>query len=374
MNSKVEFDLPNGKRVMGMSEADNEFEDFEVINKSLKWVREELKKLLFTTNRNPVEYGVYIYIDKEINALAKKDNSGYVIALSSAIFTSLSIELKEYFYQKDIRDYFYGNKKTADFHMKEVMKYCLLFICFHEYYHILNGHCDYNKASVCFFELVSVKKNYQYNEKQIMEYDADYCAVRSIMYLILNKYKKRYNRSMECVKFGFALYFLFLKFQEQAYESFECGIMNLWETSHPYSSIRMAYSISVMTYCYNTFGVDLSEVVSDIKKIAELGIYFDRVYYDADSLKLSLLALAYTEKGMGHIAELTKGWSLLKKKLKKNAYIELRDSEKIRVTDIQKGSWVTENGDFMNKYDGKIPIPLSTPYLAANNLLMNELL
>lgn len=371
MDSTVEFYIPKGEKVIAKLEADIEFEDFEVINESLKWVREVLKNVLFTKGRNPVEYGIYVYKDKEINALAKKEKTGYIIALSSAIFVSLPIELKEYLYQKDLREYFYGNKKTAYYHIKEVMKYCILFICFHEYYHILNGHCDYNLSSVCLVELVSIKKDCQYREKQIMEYDADYCAVRSIMYLLLGKYKKREDRSVECVKFGFAIYFLFLKFQEQAYESFEYGIMNLWETSHPYASIRMAYSISIMEYCYTNHGADLSEVVLAIKKLAEVSIYFDRVYYDADSLKKSLLALAYTEKGMEHIAELNKGWDLLKKKLKNYAYIELRSSDRIRITDMQRQAWVAENGEFMNKYDGKLP--LSTPYLIAANELKQEL-
>ena len=358
MDSTVEFYLPKGEKVIAKLEADSEFEEFEVINDSLKRVREVLGNVLFTKGRNPVEYGIYVYKDKEINALAKKEKSGYIIALSSAVFVSLPLELQEYFYQKDIRAYFYGNKKTANFHVKEVMKYCILFICFHEYYHILNGHCDYNLSSACMFELVSVKKDCQYKEEQVMEYDADYCAVRSIMYLLLEKYKMCDNRSMECIKFGFALYFLFLKFQEQAYECFESGIINLWETSHPYASIRMAYSISIMEYFYANHGVDLSEVVLAIKKIADVSIYFDRVYYDADSLEKSLLALAYTEKGMEHIAQLDKGWNSLKKKLKNYAHIELRDSDNLRITDMKKRAWVTENGNFMNRNVGKNTIQL----------------
>ena len=349
MENSVEFYLPKGKKVIAKLEADSEFENFEYINDSLKWVRDVLGKVLFSKGKNPVEYDIYVYKDKEINALAKKEKKGYIIALSSSIFVSLPLELQRYLYQKDIRAYFYGKKKTSLFHMRAVMKYCILFICFHEYYHILNGHCDYNLSSGYMMEIMNMQRESQYKESQVMEYDADFCAVRSVMYLILENNKMCDNRKMECIIFGFAIYYLFLKFQEQGYECFESCIIDLWATSHPYASIRMAYSIAIIEYFYTNHGIDSVEVLSAIKKLTEVSIYFDRVYYDADSLEKSLLALAYTEKGMQHVVDLDKGWNSLKKKLKNYSYIELRDADKLYLSNMKKNAWVTENGKFMNR-------------------------
>lgn len=57
--------------------------------------------------------------------------------------------------------------------------------------------------------------------------DADYCAVRSLIYLLIENTDKE-NLDTETMLIGFSLYFILLKFQEESYENITTIDVNKW--------------------------------------------------------------------------------------------------------------------------------------------------
>lgn len=73
-------------------------------------------------------------------------------------------------------------------------------------------------------------------------------------------------------------------------------------------------------------------------------MYFDRVYYEADTFDLSLSALAYTKRGTRHLDDLHNGWNEIRDELAKVSYVSLKYNEPI---DFTKHTWVNEDGSMI---------------------------
>jgi len=331
------------KEIKAQNRLDESFSRYEYINFKLDMLRKMLKNMIFSKGSDLVDVELYVFDSKEINALAKIEGKGYAIVFTSAIFISIYDDLMEYFLHGDIRTYFYRRKKNVSFHVEKLMDYLLIFLCLHEYYHILNGHCD---LSISFGHRIETMASLSEGENrinQILEYDADYCAVRSSVYFLLEQSRGEDDRVMNCTFLGFAMYYLFLRFEEQGYESINVCIDNLWRNDHPFASVRIVYTLMIITDYYANHGVSESELYDAVINITEVCIYFDRVYYDSDTLDKSLIALGYTKEGLKHIEDLDSGWGVVRNSLKEYAFIELRESDKLRIRD---NAWITKDGKF----------------------------
>lgn len=333
------------------------FPDFDEINRKLNWVREIINQMHFSTGNHLVEYDICVYDSKQINAFAVKIASKrYVIAVSTELLMGMSEELEEYFKNLDLRKYFWGSKRNAKRHAQKVCEYILLYVVLHEYYHILNGHCDSAYATGKLMAEVAISKGGRNNRYgQILECDADYCATRSCMYIISDTYKDLEDRISEIHFLGFSIYYIFLKFQEQGYENMHY-MEDLYASVHPAASIRFVYTFIVISNgIINLMGKKVA--FKELWDIIEVGIYFDRVYYDADTFDLSLSALAYTKKGTRHLDDLHRGWNEVRDELVKVSYISLKYNEPI---DFTNHVWVDKDGNMMLnnlyekilKYDG----------------------
>lgn len=320
------------------------FQESNIINQKLDWSRKILSDMHFSTGKNPVEYKVCCYESKEINAFsAKITSNSYMIALSTELLIGMVAELEAYFMHLDLRRYFWGQKKTAKKHVQKVYEYILLYVVLHEYYHILNGHCDsaYAKRKIMAERAISKeRKNNRY--KQILECDADYCAVRSCMYIIDEKYGRTDDRIFEIRILGFSIYYIFLKFQELGHENMHY-MHDLYVSDHPPASIRFIYAFMSMTHIILA-QIEEESAIKELNIIAEVGVYFDRMYFDADTFDLSLSALAYTERGMKHLEELHMGWNQLRNELESVAYVSLKTNDPVDFTEYV---WVDKDGNMI---------------------------
>ena len=151
------------------------FENPDEINTKLNWIREIVNEMYFSTGRPLVEYDICCYESKRINAFAaKRVNNGYVIAVSTELLTGMSDELEVYLRNPDLKKYFWGNKRNAKKHSEKVCEYILMYVVLHEYYHILNGHCDAPYAIGKFITEGATSRGRQNNRYgQILECDAD---------------------------------------------------------------------------------------------------------------------------------------------------------------------------------------------------------
>lgn len=295
-----------------------------LINNKLEDLRSTLKNLKYSNDVSAVNYELYVYESGKANALSKREAGGYIIAISSYLLFDIKEELVSYM-NNAIKKYFYGSKLNARKHADKIHNYILLYIALHENYHILNGHCDgfylINYASVQ-KRTLNCERNFN---KQIIEMDADYCAVRSLIYLI-DENTNRGVLESEILLGGFALYFIFLKFQEESYENITT--ININQLDHPPASIRMNYSFAVIITCLSNI-INKEQLIRVINQLFELCVYFDRVYYDADSTEKTLFAYSFTQAGQEYVKASFDGWPSIKDKLSSAAYINLRDNDTV---------------------------------------------
>ena len=320
------------------------FPGYDEINTKLNWVREKVKEMHFSTGKHPVEYDICFYDSKQINAFAVKiTDRRYVIAVSIKLLIGMREELEEYFKNPDLKKYFWGNKRSAKRHAQKVCEYILLYVILHEYYHILNGHCDSAYAIGKLLVEAAISRggiNNRYS--QILECDADYCAARSCMYIINDTYKGLDDRISEIRFLGFSIYYIFLKFQEQGYENMHY-MVDLYANNHPAASIRFVYTSMVISNGILNL-MSKQAAFKELWDIIEVSIYFDRVYYDADTFDLSLAALAYTKRGTRHLNDLHTGWNEVRDELEKVSYVSLKYNEPI---DFTNHVWVDKDGNMI---------------------------
>ncbi len=309
------------------------------INNKLDSLRKQLGSMKFTVGMAPVNVDIYICYSREINAYSYRlDDDMFAIILPSVIFDGFNDELEGYLINNDLRQYFFGRKKTSKWHAEKIVDYICTFIALHEYYHILNGHLKSSKHKKALVdEKYSINcNNNLYNH--ITELDADYCATRSCLYFI--------NRNEDYIvsvkMLAFALYFLFINFQVNCYEGMNT-LKHMKNMTHPPAGIRETHVMCRIMYdLMNT--LENNKHIDVYKDICELCMYFDRVYYDSYTIDLALFTIAYTKKGSQYLETLHNGWTDIRKELEPYAYIKLKTLEKIN---IQDDYWINSNGEMM---------------------------
>ena len=307
----------------------------DYINHKLIFLRDTLNQMKYSTGEGLVEYDVYVFESDEINAFCSKIVGGYAIALSSGMFIKFHAELEGYLRNKDIRKYFYGKKVNIKKQVEKIVNYIILFTVLHENYHILNGHCDtyYSSGKAMAERLVG--KNLPSNRfNQILELDADFCAVRSLTYLIKERRFELEDEKIEFIIMGFSLYFIFLKFQEACYENIQTLAEDMSLYSHPPASTRIVYAFNVIAVYLETNYSNKYDYITELINLSELCIYFDRVYYDSETVELKLIAFAYTKKGMDYLEGLHNEWNKVKEMLEPNAFIKLRTNESLDTSNL----------------------------------------
>lgn len=314
---------------------DGNDDDKEYINNKLLFLRNTVSQMKYSTGENLVECDVYVFESNEIDAFSSKIVGGYAIALSSGMFLEFNNELESYLRNEDIRIYFYGKKVNIKKHVEKIINYILLFTVLHENYHILNGHCDtyYSQGKAMVERLV--KGNLEKNRfNQILELDADFCAVRSLIYLIKEHKFEDEDEKIEFIIMGWSLYYIFLKFQEACYENMHGIDANISLYSHPPASTRIVYVFNVITMYLATNYSKKHDFFIELTNLLELCIYFDKIYYDGETIDLTLIAFAYTKKGMAYLEGLHNEWNEVKKILEPNAFIKLRTNESLDISNM----------------------------------------
>lgn len=118
----------------------------------------------------------------EINAFAKKIGDDYYLGILKGVFDKLHMHVEEY-----VLDEEFAKVPEIGVVKPERMTYiltehCFDYLIFHEFFHIMNGHCDYAR-SIGISELCEVNEECGENNmiRQTLEYDADCCSISSIV-------------------------------------------------------------------------------------------------------------------------------------------------------------------------------------------------
>lgn len=144
------------------------------------------EKILKNTNREVGKYHPYVNVfcaDKnDLNAFAGKIDDDYYIGILKGVFLNLRNHIKEYVEDENFENIPEIGKCFPNAIVNVLTEHCLDFFTFHEFFHIMNGHCDLIKdmgiSELC-------EENVECDAKgmdlQTMELDADCCAISSIV-------------------------------------------------------------------------------------------------------------------------------------------------------------------------------------------------
>lgn len=332
-----------------------------LINTSLEKMRQLLEATYPRKQLGEIEYQLYSYESKEINAFSVYVEEGYVIAFSTAVFIQFYRIIKNLFMEQEICKWFKTTHSESEQCINAIYDYMTWFIAFHELFHVINGHCKYMTAKGVFNVEQSTEEN-PYNNliTQILESDADYCAVIACVNFIFIQAKNKgaFDEIIdvnirdklikatedEVIYLGFAVYHTFLLFSSKEKGKTTDCINSLLKYDHPYSSIRMSYCFMTITHQMNYF-LSLDEVKRVIEITIKICIAYDRIYYADGSFDKSLLSLAFTEKGVQHIKLLHNNWNNIIEELKGCAHIMLKEKENIN----KMHYWVNDNGTMMKQ-------------------------
>ena len=173
------------KRLEEVSKKINEYYN----DKKAVYFTPEGVKSVIIKNKNPdaSKYHPYINVycvndDNEINAFAKKIDQEYYVGILKPVFDKLSTHIEDYVMDEEFSNIPEIGKTKADIMVKVMTEYCMDYLIFHEFFHIINGHCDYGQI-LGINELCEVSEEYCENSmiRQTLEYDADCCAIASIV-------------------------------------------------------------------------------------------------------------------------------------------------------------------------------------------------
>jgi hypothetical protein len=151
--------------------------------------------------RKAPEINIYITDKNETNAFAGKIDDEYCIGILKGTFKSMRT-LFDYI----VNDESFNNIDRIGLVKKDIMiekmnQTCVDFLCMHEFFHIINGHCDLIKK-IGISELCEKSDENDILEPenglilQTLEYDADCCAISSI----INEEMSSYIMSLQAME------------------------------------------------------------------------------------------------------------------------------------------------------------------------------
>ena len=144
------------------------------------------KSVIKNTNLDAGRYHPYINVyctdSEEVNAFAKKIEGDYYIGICKGVFKRLHRHIENYVMDEEFSKIPEVGMVFPERMIQILEDHCWKYLIFHEFFHIMNGHCDYIQklgiSELC--EVSDLSADYGMI-RQTLEYDADSCAIASIM-------------------------------------------------------------------------------------------------------------------------------------------------------------------------------------------------
>lgn len=331
---------------------DDTFPFFKTINRGLNIAKNALSICNFGIKEHKkINLKIYAYDDENVNAFALKEKDSYIIGISFGLFIETEKWIQHWFNLPEF-DYIiiFDDKNGKKTFCDNVFSMTLCFVVMHEYYHILDGHCDYPLITNSFLDEFynfheetnnSSNDSFLNNLSQILEYDADFGAINACVSIIMkNNISEEQKIALINILF-LSIYNIFLLFNNIDNNNFDTLILNnLKRYNHPPAGIRIAYCISFVTCCLQDFW-ESQKIINIIGQILNQCVSLDKLLMKSIKFKQCLYSIAYTRNGVEHIMFLNNLWGDIREDLKKYAYIELRDCEEIE----SMMYFVDENGN-----------------------------
>lgn len=337
----------------------------DLFNNVLNQARAFLKKVRDTHNHPDLNCKLYVYDLSEINAFTIKHAGQYLIAISVGGLAQLYNWFELWAKCKDVRKKFeIADDQTKEF-SEMLFQNAVNFLAAHEYYHVMNGHCDLPETEEHFLyersDSIVDKEHAVF--LQCLEYDADCCATAACVNQILsraglenaienlliylsggkkdNSVKNPHDAKLSLYPVSenglvlrlkmlyFAIYSVFKLFSDEEQISFTDFIeMDLYEYDHPSAGIRMDYvGKLIITVLEKIVGPE--KAVEYWEKAFQWIMSFEKDILGANDPKCVFFAVALTEKGAKMSAEIANAWKYVKPRLDVYTHHKLAPYEEV---------------------------------------------
>lgn len=264
---------------------------------------------------------------KEINAFAKKIGDDYYLGILKGVFDKLHMHVEEYVFDEEFSKVPEIGKVMPERMTHIITEHCFDYLIFHEFFHIMNGHCDY-ASSIGISELCEASEECSENSmiRQTLEYDADCCSISSIV----NEFFRNFVISMpgmpdmigkvsidSVVQFVSSLLisiYIFTSWMNVQHYTMEMTEEKLERMTHPLPGARVFYmwlTVGTVLYRIPFYNDDEKEEISN----RSLDSVFDFTNRFSDIAYPGYIKQSLNEVGIKHLQKVHDNWKSVREKL-----------------------------------------------------------
>lgn len=273
---------------------------------------------------------VYCTNSLNLNAVAVRINDEYYIAILKGLLVLIKERIKDFVEDDEFSKIPEIGMVVPERAVQVLYDNCIKFLCFHEFFHINNGHCDLAKK-LGINELCEVSSDINVDHtmiRQTLEYDADCCAIsalvneelRMFQMLFINmgygNFSGTVGSMIQFLSSSLIGLYILHNWLNNAnyYDKFTATEKSLENMKHPLPGLRMHYiAINAFSVIENT-GFFTEE---DMKQIAERTLNaltcFIKSFKDVTNPKF--MSIINTDIGIKHLQKVHDNWEQVRELL-----------------------------------------------------------
>lgn len=329
----LEYKIEDGKEIMNKIEIiRKKLNDYYHDKTVLCILPDEIKEIK-VKNTNPDAKNNHPYVNvycansTQINAFVKKIGEDYYLGIMKGVFDKIYTHIEQYVLDAEFEKVPEIGKVIPKRMVNILTEYCFDYLIFHEFFHIMNGHCDY-VSSMGIGELCEASEEVGKNNmiRQTLEYDADCCAVTSIVneYFRSSKItipgmsklngRMNINSVIQFISGLFISVYIFTTWMNVHRCDGEITKKQLERMTHPLPGMRVFYM-------WETIDTALQKIpfYSDNEKEEILRRSLDALTFFIDRFKdiayPGYIKQSLNEVGKQHLQEIHDNWKVVREKL-----------------------------------------------------------
>jgi len=290
------------------------------------------EKVLKNINSESGKYHPYINVfcaDKnDINAFAGKVDEDYYMGILKGVFLNLKKHIKDFVEAEEFELIPEIGKRNPEAILNSLMGNILDFFTFHEFFHIMNGHCDLIKemdiSELCEENLECSSKGM---DLQTMEFDADCCAVASIVneyfrmqFMVINNMKDMVGRPNidSIIQFLsgllISIYVVNSWLNMIRMSAYEITEEYLEKMTHPLPGTRAIYTWATVNTVVGNLNIYSDEEIEQIseRSYKALSAFMEEF---SDIAYPGFLKVAFDDVGLEHLQKIHNNWEKVRELL-----------------------------------------------------------
>lgn len=311
------------------------------------------EKILKNINLESGKYHPYINVfcaDKnDVNAFAGKIDDEYYLGMLKGVFLNLRNHIKEYVEDENFKKIPEIGKCFPEAILNSLVEHCLDFFAFHEFFHIMNGHCDLitnmGISELCEENLECDTKGI---DLQTLEFDADCCAISAIVneyfrmqYMALNSIagvngRPNIESTIQFISgLLISVFILNSWLNTRRIVSYEISETYLENMTHPLPGMRATYIWTTINTILGKSAIYSKEEFEQISECSYKSV-FTFIEEFSDIAYPGFLKPALSSVGLRHLQKIHDNWKNIRELLTVH-YCDLAPFEEIDIESMFKG-------------------------------------